>query len=103
MRIRGRQNEPDIRRGYISVRSQQDEAFHDVAQFPDISGPAVLPQFVDGFGSKDFILPAVLRRDLARKMRYQFRKISLALVQGRQRQRKDINPVKEIAAESVLL
>jgi len=58
---------------------QQTETFDHVAEFTDISGPAIFTQFPDGFFGEDFFFPAVLRRHLAREMADQLGKILQAL------------------------
>jgi len=93
----------DIDGGYGVFGREEDEALNDVAKFADVAGPGVAAKFCDGVGSEKFLFPVVLSGDLASKMGDEIGKIFGAFAQRRERKRKNVNTMEEIAAEGVLL
>jgi len=63
--------------------TQTYDIIDDVAKLPDISGPALFDQKVDGFGRKFFGGFAALSADTFCKVVYQYRDVAFALVQRR--------------------
>ena len=99
--IAGRKNKSHILGAYRVFGREQNEAFDDVAQFADVAGPGVAPQFGDGFVRKELFFPAVLPGDLTGEVGDEIGKILRALPQRRQDQGKNIDAVEQIAAKLV--
>src|SRR5579872_7101992 len=85
------------------VSRQQHEPFDHISKLADISRPAVAAQLVDCIFREGFFFPAILRSDLAREVFDKYGKIFEAFAQRWKIQREDVNAVKQVAAEGVLL
>src|SRR5690242_1110925 len=96
-------NESDVFERNGVARRQEDETLNDIPQFAEVSRPGIPPQRADGVISEDFFLPAILRGDLAREMADEFGEVVQPLAERRQNEGKDVNAMKEVATEGILL
>lgn len=79
---------------------QQQKALHDVAQLADIARPGIALQFLDGVLGEGLGLPSVLFGHARGEVRGEGGNVLNALAERRQEERKNVNAVVEILAES---
>jgi hypothetical protein len=100
--VRSGQGQANIFRANSVFGGEEGEAFDDIAQFADITGPGITAQLRDGFVGERFFFPTVLFGYLAGKMDDELGKILEAIAQWRKGQRENIDTMKEVAAEFVI-